>query len=168
MRISAGLAKRHPFAALLMLVFMVSLAGIPPTAGFIGKFYVFMSAVEAGLTWLAVTGPGLCRGVGLLLPAAGNGDVHAGTGSGHRIVAQVRVVPGPLHCAGLCHRRRGVLRTLSRSDCEPGHPGRPHVEIASSGSPNKMRRGETRVTLTFVEYSAHHRAHPSQASWTET
>lgn len=49
-----GLATRHPLAALLMLVFMVSLAGIPPTAGFIGKFYVFMSAVEAGLTWLAV------------------------------------------------------------------------------------------------------------------
>ncbi|HJT19262.1 MAG TPA: NADH-quinone oxidoreductase subunit N [Nitrospira sp.] len=50
----AGLAKRQPLAALLMLVFMVSLAGIPPTAGFIGKFYVFMAAVEAGLTWLAV------------------------------------------------------------------------------------------------------------------
>ncbi|MCA1957088.1 MAG: NADH-quinone oxidoreductase subunit N [Nitrospira sp.] len=49
-----GLAKRHPLASLLMLVFMVSLAGIPPTAGFIGKFYVFMSAVEAGLAWLAV------------------------------------------------------------------------------------------------------------------
>lgn len=49
-----GLSKRHPLAALLMLVFMVSLAGIPPTAGFIGKFYVFMSAVEAGMTWLAV------------------------------------------------------------------------------------------------------------------
>ena len=37
-----------------MMVFMVSLAGIPPTAGFIGKFYVFLSAVQAGLTWLAV------------------------------------------------------------------------------------------------------------------
>jgi len=49
-----GLAKRQPLAAFLMLVFMVSLAGIPPTAGFIGKFYVFMAAVEAGLTWLAV------------------------------------------------------------------------------------------------------------------
>ena len=49
-----GLAKRHPLAALLMMIFMVSLAGIPPTAGFIGKFYVFMSAVEAGMTWLAV------------------------------------------------------------------------------------------------------------------
>jgi NADH-quinone oxidoreductase subunit N len=48
-----GLAKRQPLAAFLMLVFMVSLAGIPPTAGFIGKFYVFMAAVEAGLAWLA-------------------------------------------------------------------------------------------------------------------
>ncbi len=49
-----GLAKRQPLAAFLMLVFMVSLAGIPPTAGFIGKLYVFMAAVEAGLAWLAV------------------------------------------------------------------------------------------------------------------
>ncbi len=49
-----GLTKRHPVGALLMLLFMVSLAGIPPTAGFIGKFYVFMSAVEAGMSWLAV------------------------------------------------------------------------------------------------------------------
>jgi NADH-quinone oxidoreductase subunit N len=52
----AGLAKRQPVAALLMLVFMVSLAGIPPTAGFMGKFYLFMGAVDAGLTWLAVVG----------------------------------------------------------------------------------------------------------------
>ncbi len=50
----AGLAQRQPLSAFLMLVFMVSLAGIPPTAGFIGKFYVFMAAVEAGLSWLAV------------------------------------------------------------------------------------------------------------------
>jgi len=49
-----GLAKRQPLAAFLMLIFMVSLAGIPPTAGFIGKLYLFRAAVEAGLTWLAV------------------------------------------------------------------------------------------------------------------
>jgi NADH-quinone oxidoreductase subunit N len=49
-----GLAKRQPLPAFLMLVFMVSLAGIPPTAGFIGKFYLFLAAVKAGLTWLAV------------------------------------------------------------------------------------------------------------------
>lgn len=51
-----GLAKRHKGAAFLMMLFMVSLAGIPPTAGFIGKFYLFMAAVNAGLTWLAVVG----------------------------------------------------------------------------------------------------------------
>ncbi len=50
----SGLAKREPVAAFLMLIFMVSLAGLPPTAGFIGKLYVFMAAVHSGLTWLAV------------------------------------------------------------------------------------------------------------------
>jgi len=50
-----GLAKTHPLAAALMLVFMFSLTGIPPTAGFMGKFYLFMSAVSAGYVWLAVT-----------------------------------------------------------------------------------------------------------------
>ena len=49
-----GLAKRNKWAALLMLLFMVSLTGIPPTAGFIAKFYIFMAAVSAHLTWLAV------------------------------------------------------------------------------------------------------------------
>ncbi len=51
-----GLAKRHKGGAFLMMVFMVSLAGIPPTAGFIGKFYLFMAAVNAGLAWLALVG----------------------------------------------------------------------------------------------------------------
>jgi NADH-quinone oxidoreductase subunit N len=49
-----GLAKRNKWAALLMLLFMISLAGLPPTAGFIAKFYIFMAAVGAHLTWLAV------------------------------------------------------------------------------------------------------------------
>jgi NADH-quinone oxidoreductase subunit N len=43
-----GLSKTHPLAAALMLVFMFSLTGIPPTAGFMGKFYLFMSAINAG------------------------------------------------------------------------------------------------------------------------
>lgn len=51
-----GLAKRHKGGAFLMLIFLVSLAGIPPTAGFIGKFYLFMAAVNAGLAWLAIVG----------------------------------------------------------------------------------------------------------------
>ncbi len=49
-----GLAKTHPWAAALMLIFMFSLTGIPPTAGFIAKIYIFMAAVNAGYTWLVV------------------------------------------------------------------------------------------------------------------
>ena len=49
-----GLAKTHPTAAALMLVFMFSLTGIPPMAGFMGKFYLFMSAINAGYTWLVI------------------------------------------------------------------------------------------------------------------
>ncbi|MCK5193516.1 MAG: NADH-quinone oxidoreductase subunit N, partial [Desulfobulbaceae bacterium] len=43
-----GLAKTNPLAAALMLVFLFSLAGIPPTAGFIGKFYLLVAAIHAG------------------------------------------------------------------------------------------------------------------------
>ena len=52
----AGLGKTNKTAAFLMLLFMFSLTGIPPTAGFIGKFYIFKSAVQSGLVWLAITG----------------------------------------------------------------------------------------------------------------
>ncbi len=49
-----GLSKTRPFFALLMLIFMFSLTGIPPTAGFVGKFYVFRAVAEAGYAALAV------------------------------------------------------------------------------------------------------------------
>jgi NADH-quinone oxidoreductase subunit N len=49
-----GLARTHPLAAAMMLIFMFSLAGIPPTAGFIGKFYLFKAVIGAGYIWLAV------------------------------------------------------------------------------------------------------------------
>ncbi len=49
-----GLAKSRPLIAALMLVFMFSLTGIPPTAGFIGKFNIFMAVIKAGYAWLAV------------------------------------------------------------------------------------------------------------------
>jgi NADH-quinone oxidoreductase subunit N len=51
-----GLAKRHPWMAICMAVFMLSLTGIPPTAGFAAKFYVFGTAIEAGLLWLTIIG----------------------------------------------------------------------------------------------------------------
>jgi len=52
----SGLYFRSPLAALAMLVFMLSLGGIPPTAGFMGKFWVFSAAIESGYVWLAVIG----------------------------------------------------------------------------------------------------------------
>jgi NADH-quinone oxidoreductase subunit N len=52
----AGLARRRPWMALAMSIFMLSLIGVPPTLGFLGKFVVFGSAVDAGLIGLAVIG----------------------------------------------------------------------------------------------------------------
>jgi NADH-quinone oxidoreductase subunit N len=53
---TAGLATRHPLAALALAIFLLSLVGIPPTAGFVGKFYLFGAAVRSGYVWLAVIG----------------------------------------------------------------------------------------------------------------
>lgn len=50
----AGLAQKSPLAAAAMLVFLLSLTGIPPTGGFVGKFYLFAAAVEAGYIWLVL------------------------------------------------------------------------------------------------------------------
>jgi len=52
----AGVGYRHPALALAMVLFMMAMGGLPPTAGFFGKLYVFSSAVRAGETWLAVVG----------------------------------------------------------------------------------------------------------------
>ncbi len=49
-----GLARKHPATAFGMLLFLLSLAGIPPTAGFMGKLYLFAAAVNAGYVWLVV------------------------------------------------------------------------------------------------------------------
>ena len=52
----SGLAFRNPFAAFAMLLFMLSLGGIPPTAGFMGKFWLFSAAIDAHYYGLAVIG----------------------------------------------------------------------------------------------------------------
>ncbi|MBX5483513.1 MAG: NADH-quinone oxidoreductase subunit N [Myxococcaceae bacterium] len=59
----AGLVHRRPWWAVAMTAFMLSLGGIPPLVGFMGKLLIFKSAVDAGLVWLAV--------VGILASAAG-------------------------------------------------------------------------------------------------
>ena len=50
----AGLARRLPWVAAATVVFMISLIGIPPTAGFLGKFYLIKAAVSADMAWLAL------------------------------------------------------------------------------------------------------------------
>lgn len=49
-----GLHKFHPVLAFAMLIFMFSLTGVPPTAGFIVKFNIFLQAIKAGFTWLVI------------------------------------------------------------------------------------------------------------------
>jgi NADH-quinone oxidoreductase subunit N len=51
-----GLIRRSPTAAVLLLIFMLSLAGIPPLAGFVGKYYILLSLIETGHYYLALFG----------------------------------------------------------------------------------------------------------------
>ena len=51
-----GLSKRSPMMAAIMTICMLSLAGIPPMAGFAGKFYLFAGAIQSGYLWLAIIG----------------------------------------------------------------------------------------------------------------
>jgi NADH-quinone oxidoreductase subunit N len=52
----AGLGFRYPFLGAAMAIFMFSLAGIPPLAGFMGKFYLFGAAIKSGYVWLTIIG----------------------------------------------------------------------------------------------------------------
>jgi NADH-quinone oxidoreductase subunit N len=49
-----GLAVRHPVLALVLTICLLSLIGLPPTAGFVGKFYLFSAAIRGGYVWLAI------------------------------------------------------------------------------------------------------------------
>ncbi|MBD8552954.1 NADH-quinone oxidoreductase subunit NuoN [Rhizobium sp. CFBP 8762] len=52
----AGLSQTNPLMATVLTILMFSLAGIPPLAGFFGKYYVFVAAIKAGLVWLSIIG----------------------------------------------------------------------------------------------------------------
>jgi proton-translocating NADH-quinone oxidoreductase, chain N len=52
----AGIGYTNPFISICMIIFMISMAGIPPFAGFIGKLFVFKAGVESNLTWLVIMG----------------------------------------------------------------------------------------------------------------
>jgi NADH-quinone oxidoreductase subunit N len=51
-----GLGFRSPFIGVSMVIFFISLAGLPPTAGFIGKLFIFASLLDAKWVWLAIVG----------------------------------------------------------------------------------------------------------------
>lgn len=50
----AGLSRRSPMLAAFLTIFLLSLTGIPPLAGFVGKYYVFLAAIEQGYLWLVI------------------------------------------------------------------------------------------------------------------
>jgi NADH-quinone oxidoreductase subunit N len=52
----AGMGFKYPLMGLALSIFMFSMAGIPPTAGFMGKFYIFTAAINSGFIWLAIFG----------------------------------------------------------------------------------------------------------------
>ena len=54
LRSFTGFGRTNPVAGVAMVVFLISLVGIPPLAGFVGKFLLFGAAIDAGFTWLAV------------------------------------------------------------------------------------------------------------------
>jgi len=58
----SGLSQRHPFLAFAMAVFLFSMAGVPPTAGFVAKYQLFYGAVQAGEIWIVILGV-LCSAI---------------------------------------------------------------------------------------------------------
>ncbi|MFO7970924.1 MAG: proton-conducting transporter membrane subunit, partial [Desulfobacterales bacterium] len=52
----AGLGFKYPMMGVAMSIFMFSLAGVPPSAGFMGKFYIFTEGIKAGYVWLVIFG----------------------------------------------------------------------------------------------------------------
>jgi NADH-quinone oxidoreductase subunit N len=52
----SGAGFKYPFLGVAMAIFLFSLAGIPPLAGFMGKFYIFSAAIKSGYIWLTIIG----------------------------------------------------------------------------------------------------------------
>jgi NADH-quinone oxidoreductase subunit N len=108
-RDGAGFGWTHPVLAVAMTVFLVSLVGLPPTAGFLGKWYLFSALVKSGsaVGWLLAIAAivntvvslyyyvGLVRRMWLDRPAAGQLRVRAGTLAGGAILALAALVAYP-------------------------------------------------------------------------
>jgi NADH-quinone oxidoreductase subunit N len=100
----AGLGRRHPLLTAAMALFMFSLAGVPPTGGFMGKLYVFGSAIQANYVGLAVLGVlnsvvsafYYLRLTVVMTMTAANGDVAPGEPSPSLILAVALTAAGTL------------------------------------------------------------------------
>lgn len=97
-----GLFWHRPILAAVMTVMMLSLAGIPMTLGFIGKFYVLAVGVRAHLWWLVgAVVVGSAIGLYYYLRVAVSLYLHAGT-TGSRCTIKLAVQRGRYRCADLC------------------------------------------------------------------
>ena len=146
-----GLSQRSPFAATLLLIFMLSLAGIPPLAGFVGKYFVFLALLQTGHYYLAVFG------ALYIVPALYYYFPHRGPRLGCARVLRRRqacvITPGAVHCSGRGRHRHGGCRHLPRADHPPGllftllapSPIRsltpPHGLLLALAQPQRPRRG---------------------------
>ena len=134
----SGLARTDPALALVMAVFMFSMAGIPPLAGFFGKLYVFLAAVQTGMWTLAVIGVLTSRGRRLLLRPHRQGDVFRSAGGGVRSASRLAVL-----------RRRGnrtVHHVLLRLP-------RPLRRRRPGGRQGAVRMKEARTTAERAEHA---------------
>ncbi len=95
-----GLAHRHPYLAFAMAIFLLSLAGLPPTAGFFGKLYLFSTAINEGFVWLCIWGVlgsvisvyYYLRPVVVMYMQEGPGEVSQEGGFGDRAAVFVAVI----------------------------------------------------------------------------
>ena len=83
----AGIWRRAPLLTIIMGIFLFSLMGIPPFAGFLAKWYVFAAVINAGLGWFAVIGVHEQRHRRVLLPQDTENHVHRGLGHSGAVVA---------------------------------------------------------------------------------
>ena len=116
-----GLAGKNPWLAAAMLVFLLSLAGIPPTAGFVGKYFLFSAAMKAGWFWLALLAV-LMSAVSLFYYFRIARAMYLVDGEGDAPLAR-----------GAC-RVRGD-RALRGGDARDGHPARTVRSVRPDVSP---------------------------------
>ena len=146
----AGLSKARPALAALMTVFLLSLGGFPPMAGFIGKWYIFSAAVERGHYWLAIIGV-LTSVVSVFFYLRIVVMMYMTEGSRHRASARAARRPGRTRAGDrggalsrrCCRRRSSTWRSIRLRRFS-----RPCSALCSVGSPASAGSLLNEVELT--------------------